>query len=268
MSVHWLRVSKAKPCAVCGKGDWCTYTADGVVCCMRTQTDRPAANGGWLHGCQGRVAAPVAPRTPTGYEDPGFDAYLWWRAARRVLVAEKLQPWADTLGLPIDSLEFMGAATICGMLSFPMHDGNGNVCGIRTRLPSGEKRAVTGSRAGVFLPTVHLTDRVPVVCEGPTDAAAAMALGLEPIGRPSCTGSERHVVDACRRFGYRRVTICADADGPGTAGARKLAEVLNAARIAVRLVTAGGHKDLRDWFRAGATPEQVNSAWSQAEWRE
>ena len=106
-----------------------------------------------------------------------------------------------------------------------------------------------------------------MVCEGPTDAAAAMALGYEPIGRPSCSGSERHVVDTCKRMGYERVTVCADNDGPGVTGARRLANVLNAARISVRMVIPGGYKDLRDWFRAGVTRETVDAAWSQSEWR-
>jgi hypothetical protein len=160
----------------------------------------------------------------------------------------------------------MGACTLGDMLAFPMYDGDGKVCGIRTRHQDGEKRAVTGSRAGVFLPTIHM-DGDPVVCEGPTDAAAAMALGFEPIGRPSCSGSERHVIDTCRRMGYPRVTVCADSDGPGIAGARRLADVLVAARIAVRMVIPGGFKDLRDWFRAGVSPEIVTASWSQAEWR-
>jgi phage/plasmid primase-like uncharacterized protein len=147
-----------------------------------------------------------------------------------------------------------------------MHDGRGQVCGIRTRNPDGSKRAVTGSRAGVFLATVT-TDAEVMICEGPTDAAAALALGYEPIGRPSCTGQEIHVVDTLRRWGRDRTTICADADGPGVSGATRLAEVLRAARIAVRMVAPVGHKDLRDWWRAGARREHVDAAWSQAAWR-
>ena len=85
------------------------------------------------------------------------------------------------------SLDILGACHLGAMLAFPMHDGHGDVCGIRTRLADGSKRAVTGSRAGVFLTTVPM-DVPAVVCEGPTDAAAALALGFEPIGRPSCAG--------------------------------------------------------------------------------
>jgi hypothetical protein len=153
------------------------------------------------------------------------------------------------------------------MLCFPMHDGAGNICGIRTRDHAGNKRAIPGSKAGVFLSTFNLPDRPWLLCEGPTDAAAAMSLGFEPIGRPSCAGCERHVVDMCHRLDIDRLTICADSDGPGIAGARRIADILVAAGIAVRLVTPAGHKDLRDWYRAGARSETVYTAWAQAEWR-
>ena len=268
-NADWTRVSRQVPCPVCGKGDWCTVSvATGAVCCMRVQSEHPAANGGWMHGGDGRApGCPAAQALCGGHEDPALDADRWWRAVRRILTPAKLDPWALTLGLPRDALYLMGACTLGEMLAFPMRDGIGAICGIRTRYPDGRKMAVRGSRAGVFLPFMPIGDMEPLICEGPTDATAALALGFHPIGRPSCLGCERHVLDTCRRLGYQRVTICADSDAPGVAGARKLADVLRASRIAVRSVTAGGHKDLREWFNAGAVPEQVRTAWSQAEWR-
>jgi len=222
---------------------------------MHFSTDRPTAPP----PRQVRTAVDV-------YEAPDSNAELWWRTVRYVATWCRMEKWSDRLGLPIGALDVMGACVLGEMLTFPMHDGFGQVCGIRTRCADGSKRAVTGSRAGVFLPTFHDGSET-VVCEGPTDATAALELGFHPIGRPSCTGCERHVVDTCRRLGIERVTVCADADGPGIAGARKLADVLQAARISVRMVTACGHKDLRDWFKAGATRALVDAAWSQGEWR-
>jgi len=201
-----------------------------------------------------------------GYEPPDFNATLWWRTVRFVIKWNLMDSWSRRLGLPIDTLDVMGACTLGPMLAFPMYDGNGQICGIRTRNRDGTKRAVTGSRAGVFL-SPHYDGDEPLVCEGPTDATAALALGFWSIGRPSCTGSERHVVDTCKRLGIKRVTICADADGPGIAGAKKLGDVLQAAKIGIRMVTPCGHKDLRDWFKAGATRAMVDAQWSQAEWR-
>jgi hypothetical protein len=109
-----------------------------------------------------------------------------------------------------------------------------------------------------------MPDADVLICEGPTDAAAALALGYEPIGRPSCSGQEQHVVETCRRYGWQRVTLCAEADGPGIAGAKALARTLHAARIAVRMVAPREHKDLRDWWRAGARRADVDAAWREA----
>lgn len=265
----WSRVNHHHPCTICGKPDWCTYTQN-AACCMRIASTRPASNGGWIHGALSDNRQPAVKQRPAAaeiYPPPDFNAELWWATVRRVADWDRMAAWSDKLGIPIDALDVMGGCHLGEMLAFPMHDGLGRVCGIRTRSQDGSKRAVTGSRAGVFLPTLP-QDGDTVVCEGPTDAAAALALGFNPIGRPSCTGSERHVVDTCKRLEINHITVCADSDGPGIAGARKLADTLKAARVSVRMVTAGGHKDLRDWFKAGATPEIVKSAWGQAEWRQ
>ena len=263
----WHRVSRQHPCFVCRRDDWCGYDDEGAVCCMRVSSDMPAKNGGWIHNATG--ASPLPRAAPaSGYEPPDFDADRWWQAVRRVITWDKMEDWATRLGLPIETLDIMGGCHLGTMLAFPMYDGTGEICGIRTRNRDGTKRSVTGSRAGVFLPAYHDPEAKPVICEGPTDAAAALALGFFPIGRPSCSGCERHVVDTCRRLGIKKVTLCADDDGPGIAGARRLGDVLQAAKIAVRLVTPCGHKDLRDWLKAGATHDMVDAQWSQAKWRD
>jgi hypothetical protein len=165
-------------------------------------------------------------------------------------------------------MAFLGATTVCNLLCFPMHDGNGNICGIRTRTRDGQKKAILGSKAGIFLSGVPLLHHESLVCEGPTDSVAAIALGFEPIGRPSCIGQETHVLDTLRRWQHNKTTICLDADSPGVAGGQKLAEILRASGIAVRMVTpAAGFKDLRDWYKSGVDRKTVDCFWSQQEWR-
>jgi hypothetical protein len=236
-----------------------------MVLCMREPSDKPVASGGWLHGESNVAPPPPKPRPTLAYEPPTFDAPLWFGCVRRVQTEALLAPWADRLGLPVAALDVMGAGVLDEMLTFPMRDGHGRVCGIRTRNLAGEKKALTGSKAGVFIPPMPPDNEV-LVCEGPTDATAVLALGYWPIGRPSCLGCERHVADTCKRFGVDRVTICSDADGPGLAGARKLADILQHCRIKTRMVTPCGHKDLRDWYRAKVQRAQVDLRWSQAEW--
>lgn len=267
----WTVVTARQPCPICHKPDWCAVSqTTGATNCMRVPSDRPVANGGWMHGLKNAPKRPPArPALRTTYEPPDFDAASWWAAARAATVQnpQHLETWATALGLPADTIAYLGATTTCDMLAFPMHDGRGNICGIRTRTHEGEKKAITGSKAGVFLPLVGLPAVDVLICEGPTDAAAAMALGFEPIGRPSCIGQEQHVIDTIRRWGSSRATICADSDGPGIAGANRLADAIRASRIAVRMVTPTGHKDLRDWLRHGATRATVDAAWQQAAWR-
>lgn len=263
----WIPVSPIRKCVICGKPSWCMASPDGKAhLCNRVQSDRPAKGGGWLHGTPERASGPVArqDRKPA-YDPPEFDAPLWWQTARHAAQISKLSAWACSLGLLPSSIDFLGAVTVGGMLCFPMFDGNGNICGIRTRNHAGQKRAITGSKAGVFLATIQAEEDV-LICEGPTDAAAALALGFEPIGRPSCIGQEMHVVDTLKRWGKQRATICADADGPGIAGADRLAKTLRACRIKVRMVAPVGHKDLRDWYRSGVRRNDVEIAWSQAAW--
>lgn len=206
-------------------------------------------------------------RVPTHTKTlPDLDAALWWAVARSATAPDAIRGWAMRLGLPPDTLDYLGAATHGNFVIFPMRDGEGNIIGIRTRAPDGAKMAVKGSRAGVCVPTVRLEQPV-LVCEGQTDAAAAMALCYEPIARPSCSGQEDYVVATVKRWGMDRATVCADADGPGAAGARKLIAAMRAARLQVRAVHAWGHKDLRAWYQSGATREDVEAAWGAAKWR-
>ena len=44
----WIRVSKAAPCGICKKPDWCCRGEKGW-CCMRVESARLFNNGGWYH---------------------------------------------------------------------------------------------------------------------------------------------------------------------------------------------------------------------------
>lgn len=264
---EWKTVTKQDPCPICEKPDWCGVHESGAVRCMRIQSDNES-NGGWIHNeSENPLPRPPRRHRKPRYESPAFDAPLWWRAVRFVARPHRLTSWAAQLGLPTWTIDHMGACTIGGMLCFPMYDGRGRVCGIRTRSRSGNKWAIEGSKAGVFLPTWHDPDLPPMVCEGPTDSCAAMAFGYEPIGRPSCSGSVVHVIDTCKRFEYDRATICADIDtkGQGVAGAQKLAQAMRQKGIAVRMVTPTGHKDLREWWQSG--DRDIEQKWIEAGYR-
>jgi len=259
----WQTVTKQSPCPVCGKPDWCGVHRDGAVRCMRVPSDKPS-NGGWIHGGN-KLIKKLYCRTQQHKQDKelSFDAALWWGAVRAVTATEAIELWAKRLGLPAWTLDHMGACIHNQALCFPMRDECGMICGIRTRLKNGRKLAIRGSKAGVMVPTFHDESMPPLIVEGPSDACAALALGFEPIARPSCTGSEMHVINTCRRYEYDRITICADKDTPGIAGANSLARSLRASRIMVRMVTPGQHNDLRDFWIADGNVDALMCQWKE-----
>jgi hypothetical protein len=142
-----------------------------------------------------------------------------------------------------------------------MVDARGAVVGIRLRLDSGRKFAVTGGREGLFVPA-GLSGAGPLfVCEGPTDTAAILDMGLDVVGRPSCTGGVRHLIELARLRRPASVVILADADAPGLRGAEDLAGVLVALVPELRTITPPpGVKDARAWHNAGATAADVLDA--------
>ncbi len=84
---------------------------------------------------------------------------------------------------------------------------------------------------------------------------AAFQMGYWTIGRPSCLGCHDMVVQTVRRWKLRRVVIVADRDGPGRAGAQKLAADLRC----WHKVVVPPAKDLRAWRADGAAAEDVRA---------
>ena len=159
---------------------------------------------------------------------------------RRAVDAGRLCQFAASLGLSVTSLcqLSVGWSAEHQAWSFPMTNAGGDVLGIRLRRPNGFKFAVTGGREGLFLPSTagdgvsHL-----YVCEGPTDAAALLDIGFgNVVGRPSCTGGIRLLVELVRARRPAEIVIVADGDEPGRRGADNLASVLVAYAPAVRVV--------------------------------
>ena len=216
----WHRVTRQAPCAICGKHDWCTYTEE-AACCMRVESRHPARNGGWVHFERLlRPPPPIAPHRPAPTIDPGMLIARWLTQTR----PEDIRRLSGLLGVSEDSLRALEACWSiqhCAW-AFPMRDGQGNIVGIRLRSEQGKKWAVTGSRQGVFVPAV-LPQDVALVCEGPTDTAAAVHLGFFAVGRPSCNTGGREIKTTFMRLGVRRFAMASDNDGPGRQGALRVA---------------------------------------------
>lgn len=282
MSVRgWRRVSQREPCAICRKPDWCTVTADGgLACCMRVESGRPARNGGWLHGLgerrgpPGRRVALALPARPAGTRWLDAEAYHRGLLAKRD--AGELDALAELLGVAPGALDGLAAAwdESAGAWAFPMRDGAGRVVGIRLRAEDGRKWAVRGSREGLFY-RPDLAGSELFICEGPTDTAAGLSLGLPAVGRPSCAGAVEQTVALCRRLRVRQVTVIADNDPPhrrpdgavwypGREGTGRLVRALG---LPWRLVLPPA-KDLRAWVKAGAPRALFETLLNCATWRE
>jgi hypothetical protein len=267
---RWRRVSPDRPCPICGRRDWCLLSADGsAVICPRTPSDKRAGEAGWLHRLNdtkpytaGRRTLRVSGAGQTGREDLARLAADYERA----LTTDRLHLLSQSLGLSPSALLSLnvGWAQEYTAYAFPMKDVAGRVLGIRLRRPTGVKFALRGGKEGLFIPQPVLQreagqkDRL-LICEGPTDTAALLDLGaLWVVGRPSCTGGIRLLVELVQRKRPREVVLVADADEAGRAGAGNLASALLVYAPAVRIIEPpAGLKDAREWLQSGATREDL-----------
>jgi phage/plasmid primase-like uncharacterized protein len=140
--------------------------------------------------------------------------------------------------------------------TFPMRDAAGEVRGIRLRGTDGRKWSVKGGREGLFLPDSLDASQRLLICEGPTDTAAAMDMGCAAVGRPSCTGGAGLLLRLVRDRRPAEVVVVADQDAPGQSGAAALAAELRGYVRVVRVITPPA-KDLRAWRQSGASADDL-----------
>lgn len=265
---EFRRLSRNEPCLVCGHLEWCLVSRDeppSRAICKRAESKRAWGEAGWLHVLQddGRPR-PRARRIVIPLRTAARDF--------RALAAEyrdRAQPaavarLADHLGVSVVSLERLGIGWDGRNWSFPMSDATGFVRGIRLRTSLGRKFAVTGSKEGLFIPAGLGGGDPLLICEGPTDTAAALTIRFDAIGRPSGGSGLRLVVEYVKRHRPATTVVVADTDRTGLRGASSLASVLACYCRDVRVIEPWA-KDLRAWLQAGATPADVNDAIAHAE---
>ena len=292
--MSFTRVTKNQPCPICKRGDWCRVFADGWAECMRVPSDKPATSGGWMHRLRGELTPHPGPMTsspPLGRSLPDLrsEAHSFRRSAAEVpgrggegerkpptinatklmrdwiaaTSATALEEFAASLGVSAPSLVAVGAAWAAShsAWAFPMCDGHGNVVGIRLRNERG-KFAVRGSKQGIFLANIP-TQKTLFVCEGPTDTAAAVELGLFAVGRPNCCCGGAEIKVYARRHECSRVAVISDNDKPGLDGARKVGGELKLP-FAIYVPPA---KDVREFVRLGGTRIMIENTLKGTLWR-
>jgi hypothetical protein len=171
-------------------------------------------------------------------------------------ISERQLRWLGaSLGVPTESLTRLCVGFDGKAFTFPMQDENGKIIGIRRRYGDGNKRALTGSKNGLFIPTGLSKNKPLFITEGPTDCAAALDLGLDAIGRPNCDSKVPMTVAFARG---REVVIICDNDVPGKDGAKRLARKLLLHCSSVKIICPPDEaKDLRQWLQAGLTSGQL-----------
>jgi hypothetical protein len=156
---RWLRVTKNHPCPVCEHGRWCGFAADDppTLICTREPSDKPTANGGWLHRLDGadvkhpsqfanlRKFTSARPSQP-----PPADFTSMWRRWLERTDDYHLDGFAMSLGVDTDALQRLGCAWTGSEWAFPMRDDGGHVIGIRLRDERGRKWAVKGIMWGAY----------------------------------------------------------------------------------------------------------------------
>lgn len=264
---EWRKVTKASPCPICAKADWCSRSADGAVRCMRIgdaplgwRTLKQCADGGVVfrrkddrptHHRQARRLRPKATLTQD-----------WPALAQRyaeALTEDRLHELTRALGVHPDGLRSIAVGWTGSAYTFPERDSKGRIIGIATRWPDGSKRFLPGGKRGLMIPDhlAELPDPVLSV-EGPTDTTACLTMGLTAVGRPSNRGGVDHLGELLRG---REVFVVGENDRkvedskeswPGRDGARSVAKQL-AERWGKPMPWAlppGGVKDIRAWLNA------------------
>jgi hypothetical protein len=267
------RVTRTDPCIICQKDSWCLFGKD-VAICMRvvSQRSKTFTDGsiGYLHGRDGQA---VQYNPPKRKEQPFVDSAKIAQQWADHYGTESLTYLAKNLGIckaPLELLRCVKAPQPC-VWGFPMREGKGHIIGIRMRHENGRKWCNPGGHNGLFIPNCNPQKEV-VICEGPTDTAAALHICLYAIGRFNCAGGVDMIKEFIKLNNIRRATIVADVDNdrvidgsivnPGIQGAMALGELIG---IPSRCVTLPA-KDMREFVTLGGDQATFKSIADQVVW--
>ena len=254
-------VSRKSPCPICQKYNWCLVASDGsAAICQRIKDGsvKRCGDAGYLHiltdrpknrqyRCQGRF---------TVDDRPDKDFTSLQQQYSRQITDGRLDILSHRLGVSTESLKRLRTGWDSKAFTFPMTSAEGRVIGIRRRFPNDRKFSVTGSKTGLFIPADLSAEGLLLICEGPTDTAAAIDLGFAAIGRPNCNSKVKMTIEFCK--GRSELIIIGDNDKIGRDGAEKLAGKLLLYCSSVKIIYPPDTvKDLRQWLQGGLTSEKL-----------
>jgi len=267
---QWQRATKAVPCPICKKPDWCSI-GTYVIHCMRVQSAKPT-NCGWLHPLDGVPVKPPPKQTP----ERRVDVWSLMKRWQSCTTDDRIEQLARLLGIEELPLRALGVAWAeeHDAWAFPMVNAERRVTGIRLRNANGEKWAVRGGQNGLFVPR-FVASLCCYICEGPTDTAALLSIGLFAIGRPSCNEGASILCALLPTLGVRTSIVVADHDedkerpdhttyNPGIDGAMRLSERLPVPNC----VWIPPTKDAREFVRNGGTAQDISALSKGLLWRQ
>lgn len=280
MTKIFPHATKQNPCPICLKPDWCCF-GDRAMKCMRVESAHACPSGGWWHFYTDKNPDFIPrkkswlPRRPIN----AAQIISNLQSATRRLNRLSLIRFAEKLKVSLQSLMDLQCSWYHqhNAWAFPMRDGNGSIVGIRLRNEAGFKWAESGSSIGLFEPFTEPSDtheQLVLLCEGPTDTAAALSLGFYAIGRPNCNSGNDIMKQTLRRLGIRRVVIVSDNDEmkrlgnrdgrPGIEGAMTLKRFLGLPSVI--WLPPSPIKDIREFVQRGGTAEMIQSSIGNKVW--
>jgi hypothetical protein len=191
-------------------------------------------------------------------EDQPRDFGVLAEQYQQQLTQGSLSGLSRSLGVSAQSLKRLGIGWDGKAYTFSMSNDFGKAIGIRRRFPDGRKLSIPGSKTGLFIPEGLSHSGTLLIVEGESDLAAALTLGFEAMGRPSCNCR----VEMTARFVKgRSVVVVGDNDDAGRTGAEKLGRVLVLHCPSVRVIYPPETiKDLRQWLISGLTSVALGDA--------
>ena len=263
------RVTRQNECPVCGKPDWCLVAPDGsAAICQRIDEGsvKRCGEAGSLHMLHENKShqhrRQRTRRLVIQTKSAAADFAALAGQCHEDIDQQRLQQLGEQLGVSVCSLERLEVGWNGAGVTFPMRNPDGQIIGLRIRYPGGYKACEKGSKQGLFICTGLPKEGLLLICEGPTDTAAALDLGYAAVGRPSCNTGGKMLIQL---VSGRPVVLVGDNDTPGRKGAGTLASQLILHCPSVRLLFPPQDiKDLRKWKLTGVTPVQFAAAIEQS----
>lgn len=235
----WIRITKDKPCPVCGREKFCMRNANwSAILCTKEPSDHQVGEAGWLHV--------LDPKRNPGWQPSELEAQFAAYQSNVMFAMPELL--AEELGVTASSIEALGIGYYPGEQAWVWAemDECGKVIGLLKRYVNGKKVMVKGSHRGLlYQRPLPQSDKPVIVVEGATDALAAMDMGYIAVSRPSADSGGKMLVPLLRG---RDAVIVGENDDAGRKGMEKMFAILReTCASAKKLLPPAEHKDLRAW---------------------